>query len=58
MEKPSEALPKAKEDPAEQLTQRAVHKIFLNELRWSRVFAKSVLLSCDYLFEGVKEVAR
>lgn len=57
MVKPAEDHPKVKENPAKQLTQRAVHKIFFKEPRWSHVFAKSVLLSCDYLYQVAKEVA-
>lgn len=56
VEKPSEDLPKALENPIKQLTQRAVHKIFFKELRWSHVCAKSLLPSCDYFFQGAEEV--
>lgn len=57
MEKSSEDLPKAKENPVKQLPQRAVHKIFFKELRWSHVFTELVLISCDYMSKGAKEVA-
>lgn len=37
--------PQGKGNPIKQLTQRAVHKTFFKELKWSLLFAKSVLLS-------------
>lgn len=37
--------PQGKGNPIKQLTQRAVHKTFFKELKWSLLFTKSVLLS-------------
>lgn len=43
MEKPYEHLPKAKDDPVEQLTKRATCKILFDERRWGVVYAKCVI---------------